>query len=84
MTAQADVFTFEVVPVADGFVPFLLDVPTLLGLEAAARRAYFSVMALLASQGLDVEDFEVYEWVGSDARGRRGRGVCSGGIRCTT
>ena len=57
---RPDLFTFAVYP--DGLDPFLLDVPSLSGQGPAARRAYFSAMALLAGKGLNVDDFTVRVW----------------------
>jgi hypothetical protein len=54
--------SFEITPtVAGTFAPFLLDVPKFESddIGVAARRAYFSAMAHLASKGYDVEDFAV-------------------------
>lgn len=71
-----DYYAFEILPTTpEGFEPMLIEVPTTLGIDAAARRAYFSAMAMLAARGFDIDDFEVNEWVGSDERGYSGRNV---------
>jgi hypothetical protein len=70
------------------FVPFVLDVPVLdvKSEEAdeysavenrAARRAWWSAFHLLGPNGIEPEDFEVFELVENDARGRQ---VTSGGF----
>ncbi len=68
MTAPA-VFTFAVYPAdfrdtADGglFDSFLLEVPTLSGEGAAARRAWWSVFHLLGPKGIEPEQFSVCCW----------------------
>jgi hypothetical protein len=76
--ATVSVYTFAVYPSNfDGtFQAFLLDVPTTLGQDAAARRAYFAAMARLDSIGFDVEDFTVCAWVD----GKPGPLVTAGGL----
>jgi len=80
-----DTLTFEVVPTgwtgeeeAKEFTPFLIEVPVLNldDIGPAARRAYWQVFHLLGSQGIEPEDFEVFQW--SDTG--RGRKVDRGGI----
>jgi hypothetical protein len=54
-------FSFEVLPSdMDGgsFDPFILEVPSLMGIEPAARRAWFSALAMLANIA-EPEDFKV-------------------------
>lgn len=71
-------FQFEVLPAdMDGgpFDPFILEVPTLSGLEVAARRAYFSAMAMLANVA-EPEDFRVLVYGGP----KSGTLVNSGGL----
>jgi hypothetical protein len=75
-----DRYVFEIVPTTGRFDAMLIEVPTTQGVEAAARRAYFSAMAMLAARGLDIDDFAVNEWVGSDERGHPGRAVGPGGF----
>jgi hypothetical protein len=62
------------------FQPLVIEVPALTAGEEdrAARRAYFSAMALLASQGIDVDQFQVFQW--SDETGT-GAEVGPGGIK---
>lgn len=69
-------YTFEVAPAGwDGmhdedlaFEPFLMDVPTLSGVDFAARRAWWSAFHALGPKGFEPEDFEVHEWDGARAR----------------
>jgi hypothetical protein len=74
--------SFEVVP-TDETLPLVLDVPLLIDnaaeRERAARRAYFTAMSLMASHGLDVEDFEVYVFDGNE----RGQLVTMKGLTTT-
>jgi hypothetical protein len=72
-----DLYSFAVYPadLGDAFEPLLLDVPSS-SQDAAARRAYFSVMALMAGRGLDVDAFAVCVW----AEGKPGPPVGPGGI----
>lgn len=69
--------TFAVYPVDfDGaFEAFLMDVPGA-SLDAAARRAYFSAMAVMASRGFDVDAFSVAVFDGN----RPGPLVGPGGV----
>lgn len=77
MSSKVETFTFELVPVEQGrFEPKLLDVPTLNGEDFAARRAWWTAFHLLGPQGVEPEEFAVYEY---DEDGR-GREVRSGGF----
>lgn len=75
-----ELYSFAVYPAdpdAATFDPFVLDVPSLLGLETAARRAWWSAFSYLQRQGtVEPEDFVVHEWTGSSD----GRLVTSEGI----
>lgn len=66
-----DVHTFAVYPSAldETFDPFLLDVPTLGTVEAAARRAWWAAFHRLGAQGIEPEQFTVCAWV-DDAPGQ--------------
>lgn len=74
-------------PGEGAFDPFVLDVPKLpldgsqaaerQAREAAARRAWWQAFHLLGPQGIEPEDFAVYELTGTGENGRR---VGSGGF----
>lgn len=61
---SVETFTFAVYNLDENppFEAFLIDVPTTLGEDAAARRAYFAAMATLSQQGVEPEDFMVACW----------------------
>lgn len=77
--------SFEVVPTGwtsgpwATFEPFLIDVPALAGDDPsrAARRAWWSAFHLLGANGVEPEQFEVFEY---DAASGRGRLATSGGF----
>lgn len=63
-SAAPDVFTFAVYPsdFGDSFESFLLEVPTLTGEDAAARRAWWSAFHILGPRGVEPEAFTVCAW----------------------
>jgi hypothetical protein len=71
-------FTFAVYPTAldDSFDSFLMDVPTMNGADAAARRAWWSAFHILGPRGFEPEQFTVCEWVNNSP----GRLVTMGGF----
>lgn len=58
---RATVYTFAVYNLEDEppFEAFLIDVPTLQGRDAAARRAWWSAFHILGPRGIEPEDFTV-------------------------
>ena len=62
------------------FLPMVMDVPAREDSEdehqKAARRAYFQAFHTLGQQGIDIEDYEVFEYDGN----QRGRPVGTTGI----
>lgn len=62
--AQPEVFTFAVYPadMGDAFDAFLIDVPTLINEDAAARRAWWTAFHMLGPKGFEPEDFTVCAW----------------------
>lgn len=76
---RPDTFSFAVYPYPDGaatFDPFILDVPSMIGPDAASRRAWWSAFTLLGPQGVEPEEFTVHVW----ADGADGPKVGPGGI----
>lgn len=73
VAGSADVFTFEVLPLDAEplFEPFLLDVPTMLGEDHSARRAWWSAFHMLGRLGVEPESFEVRRYGGATGEGRR-------------
>lgn len=63
--AQVETYTFAVYPsdLSDRFDSFLIDVPTLSGHGAAARRAWWQVFHLLGPRGIEPEDYSVCCWI---------------------
>lgn len=61
---EVEVFSFAVYPADfdDSFDAFILEVPTLSGEEAAARRAWWQVFHYLGQRGFEPEDFAVCAW----------------------
>lgn len=57
-------YSFAVYPAdfGDRFEEFLLDVPTTLGHEAAARRAWWAAFHILGPTGVEPEEFSVCAW----------------------
>ena len=61
---------FECVPSKPGrFEPFVMSVPSAHGHDRAARRAWWTAFHLLGAQGIDFDEFEVYEF-DDEVRGR--------------
>lgn len=56
------------------FDPFVMEVPgldfTKVEEQRNARRAYFSAFTILGQQGVEPEEFQVFEWTESFGRGR--------------
>ena len=77
--SKPELFTFAVYPSdfdESLFEGFLLDVPTLSGQDAAARRAWWSAFHALGPKGIEPEQFAVCCWIDN----KPGPLVTSGGI----
>jgi hypothetical protein len=75
---DVQVFTFAVYNLDEDppFEAFLVDVPTMNGEDAAARRAWWSAFHMLGPRGIEPEQFTVACW----RDGAPGPMVTSGGI----
>lgn len=73
-------YSFAVYPADMGhrFEPFILDVPTLSGVDFAARRAYWQAFHLLGPRGVEPEEMLVCQWC--EPAGVPGRAVGPGGF----